>query len=265
MIIQSLKQNKKFLILLIIALEAVVILPTLFGFLETPDGYYYNGIHNLTPGDFHLYLSYFEQARQGSLFFKDLYTGEEQTPSLFNPFFLFFGLIGKIFKLSNITTLLIAKIIIIPVFISVLFSFFRCIFEKKSPLYLAMLFTLFSSGLGVFIAPFISSYATSGGYIHWPMDLWVPEFNVFLTLYHNPLYATALTLILLTFIFDIRSLDALSSRSCFYRFHHVRPLQRDRRTTDFFMADNPILRIAFFLSNTVIFGFFQKIYPAKPK
>src|SRR3989344_942553 len=67
------------------------------------------------------------------------------------------------------------------------------------------------------------------------------------------------------FIADIRSLDALSSRSCFYRFHHVRPLQRDRRTTDFFMADNPILRIAFFFSNTVIFWFFQKIYPAKPK
>ncbi|OWK27152.1 MAG: hypothetical protein US76_01060 [Parcubacteria group bacterium GW2011_GWA2_38_13b] len=207
MIISALKQNKKFLILLIVALEAVVILPTLFGFLKTPDGYYYNGIHNLTPGDFHLYLSYFEQARQGSLFFKDLYTGEEQTPSLFNPFFLFFGLIGKIFKLSNITALLIAKIVIIPVFISVLFSFFRHIFEKKLPLYLAMLFALFSSGLGVFIAPFISSYATSGGYIHRPMDLWLPEFNIFLTIYHNPLYAAALTLILLTFIFFIKAIN----------------------------------------------------------
>ena len=193
--------------MLIIALEAVVILPTLFGFLETPDGYYYNGIHNLTPGDFHLYLSYFEQARQGSLFFKDLYTGEEQMPSLFNPFFLFFGLIGKIFNLSNIVVLLIAKIIIIPVFICVLFSFFRCIFEKKLPLYLAMLFALFSSGLGVFIAPFISSYATSGGYIHRPMDLWLPEFNIFLTIYHNPLYAAALTLILLTFIFFIKAIN----------------------------------------------------------
>src|SRR3972149_6906434 len=106
MIISALKQNKKFLILLIIALEAVVILPTLFGFLETPDGYYYNGIHNLTPGDFHLYLSYFEQARQGSLFFKDLYTGDADSPSFFNPYFLFFGLIGKIFNLSTIVVLL---------------------------------------------------------------------------------------------------------------------------------------------------------------
>src|SRR3990172_3568663 len=66
------------------------------------------------------------------------------------------------------------------------------------------------------------------------------------------------------FISDLRSLNALSSRSRFYRFHHVRPLQRDRRTAAFFLADDPILRIAFFLSNTVIFGFFQKIYP-KPK
>lgn len=207
MIISALKQNKKFILWLIIAVEIITVFPTLYGFLIAPDGHYYNGIHNLTPGDFHLYLSYFEQVRQGSLFFKDLYTGEEQAPSFFNPFFLFFGLIGKIFNLSNIIVLLIAKIVIIPVFISVLFVFLRHFFEKKLPLYLAMLFAVFSSGFGVFIAPFISSYATSGGYIHRPMDLWLPEFNIFLTIYHNPLYAAALALILLTFIFFIKAIN----------------------------------------------------------
>lgn len=207
MIIDALKQNKKFILWLIIAVEIIIILPTLYGFLTTPEGYYYNGIHNLTPSDFHLYLSYFEQARQGSLFFKDLYTGEEQVPSLFNPFFLLFGLIGGLFNLSNIGVFLVAKIIVAPILIVALIIFLSYFFENKSSLRIAMIFAAFSSGLGFVLIPFVSFHEMPGGYIHWPMDLWVPEFNIFLTLYHNPLYGIAFTLILFIFIFFIKAIN----------------------------------------------------------
>ena len=201
---EFIKQNKKFLILMIITVEVITILPTIYGYAATPPGFRFNGMPHLTPGDFHLYLSYFEQAKQGFLVFRDLYTGEEQVPIIFNPFFLIFGLIGKIFNLSNIAIHHLARIVLIPPLTIALFVFFSRTFKEKMHIRLAMLLAAFSSGLGFYAAPF---FQNNPDFSAKPMDLWVPEFNIFLTVLRNPLYIAALTLIILTFLAFIKAIE----------------------------------------------------------
>src|SRR3989344_3049909 len=94
-------QHKIFLIALVLALEIITIIPVFYGYATTPMETYFDGVNNTRPGDFHLYLSYFEQVKQGHWFFEDFYTGERQTANLFNPFFLIFGLIGKLLNIPN--------------------------------------------------------------------------------------------------------------------------------------------------------------------
>lgn len=206
----ALRDHKLFLLIIIAILEIITIFPVLYGYFTAPPETYFDGVSNLAPGDFSLYLSYFEQVKQGNWFFEDFYTGEQQTANFFNPFFLFFGLIGKIFTLPNIATYHLARAIMIPIFIVVLLFFLQLFFKNKKSLYIAVIMIIFGSGVGAWIAPFFESFSYTDnirGYFHWPMDLWVTEFNTFLTLYHNPLYIASLTLILLTFLFFIKSVE----------------------------------------------------------
>lgn len=207
MIFKLIWQNKKFILGLIVALWILTVLPAIYGYFATPSNFHFTGIEYLVPGDFHSYLSYFEQVKQGNFILRDLYTSEEQTSAIFNPFFLMFGLLGKLFDLPNIITHHLARLILIPFLIAALFAFFRRIFKEMTHLRVVMLFAVFSSGLGSFISPFIHYFKTSEGYIHWPMDLWVPESNIFLTILRNPLYIAALTLIILTFLFFINAIE----------------------------------------------------------
>lgn len=203
-------QHKIFLVILILVLELITILPTVYGFLATPSGYYYNGIHNFRPVDFHLYLSYFEQIKQGSWLLEDLYTSEKQSANLFNLFFILFGSIGKIFNISNIATYHFARSSMIPFLIVALTLFLSLFFKERKKLYVAIIITTFGSGIGAWLVPFFGQnfhINSSTGYIHQPMDLWVPEFSTFLTIYHNPLYTTSLALILLIFFLFIKSID----------------------------------------------------------
>ena len=202
-------QHKIFLIALVLALEIITIIPVFYGYTIATAETYFNGVSNLAPGDFSLYLSYFEQVKQGHWFFEDLYTGEWQSANLFNPFFLLFGLVGKVFHLSNIATFHISRAIMIPIFLAVLMIFLRLFFSDRKKLYLAAIITALGSGIGAWLAPFFGSHSYINhisGYYHWPMDLWVPEFNVFLTLHRNPLYVASLTLILLIFLLFVKSI-----------------------------------------------------------
>lgn len=204
MTFELIRQNKKFILGLIITAWILTTLPALYGFIATPPGFRLNGIEYLTPGDFHLYLSYFEQAKQGHILFSDLYTGEEQIAAIFNPFFLMFGWLGKALNLPNVIVHHLARIILIPSLVIALFALFSRVFQKKSSLRLAMILAMLSSGLGVFAAPF---FENNPDYFARPMDLWVPEFNIFLTIMRNPLYIAALTLIILTFLFFASAIE----------------------------------------------------------
>lgn len=192
--------------------------PYLYAWINTPPGDVYLGNHNLTPGDTYVYFSYAKQAEQGHLLFKDLYTSESQGRTIFIPYFLAFGLLAKIFSISFPVLHQLVRLCLIPIFIAVLYLFIVLFFNHKKWRQAALIFTVFASGISAYFYDLFiqrSELYDRPGYFHAPMDLWVSESNIFLTLYHNPLYIVALILIVLIFII---SLIAFKNRNLKYAF-----------------------------------------------
>jgi len=72
------RKEKFFLLILIIVIVIVTSIPYLYGYFNRPADSYYTGKHTLSSIDLYLYLSYFEQVKQGHFFFINLYTSEPQ-------------------------------------------------------------------------------------------------------------------------------------------------------------------------------------------
>ena len=193
----------------IIIVLVVTTLPYLYGLFTAPAGSVYTGIHHLTPGDTNVYYSYIEQVKQGNILFQDLFTSESQTNNLFKPFWLVVGVFASLFHLPNVLAMQLARLILIPIFIVVLYKLLQYFFPEVKTRRLALVFLLFSSGLGGVLAPVLEPYkyiAGQGAYYHWPMDLWVPESNTFMTMYHLPHLIFSSILIVLSFLFFMRSI-----------------------------------------------------------
>lgn len=183
-------------------------LPYLYGFLMAPSGSTYTGIHSLAPGDINVYYSYLEQVKQGNILFQDLFTAEPQAKTLFNPFWLIAGLFASLFHLSGALALQLIRLLLVPIFILALYKFLKYIIADIKIRKLALIFLLFSSGLGGVLVPALTPYkyiADNGAYYNWPMDLWVPESNTFLTLYHLPHILFSSILIVVIFLLFMRA------------------------------------------------------------
>ena len=90
-----------------VALVSIIVmfftlLPYIFGYLMTPSGQVFTGIHAINNGDTYSYLSWVEQGRLGHYFFKDLYSSEQQPALFFHPLFLFIGKVASLVHFSNI-------------------------------------------------------------------------------------------------------------------------------------------------------------------
>ncbi|MFH1564694.1 MAG: hypothetical protein ABIC82_02470 [bacterium] len=187
-----------------VAVIFITAMPFVYGYYNAPNGKILSGIHSLTPVDLNVYYSYLEQAKQGRIIFVDLFTSETQTPLIFNIFWLGAGLAGKILKLNNIITFQLARILLIPVFAITVYLFISYFFTDKRKRQTALIFILFSSGIGGILAPILEKFAyESYGYYHWPLDMWIPESTTFLTLFHMPHFIASLTLIILIFLFTL--------------------------------------------------------------
>lgn len=192
------KKERKLVLLLSVLVIFITCLPYVFGYLRTPEGSFYTGIHALTPGDTNVYYSYLEQVDQGDIVFKDLYTSEPQDASLVKPFWSAVGIFGKLLYLPHWLTIQITRSILAFVFVVVAYLFISYIFSKRQHRTIAIILLLFSSGLGGLLSPFLEYLKYIGeGYYHWPMDLWVPESITFLSLLHIPhiLFSSILSLI----------------------------------------------------------------------
>ncbi len=198
------KKEWRFVILLVLALILITNFTLVYGYLVTPRDQIFTGIHFAAPNDWFIYYSYLEQVRQGNLLFKDLYTTEPHLPVL-NIFWLGIGLLAKIFNLGNVLAFNLAKIFLTPIFFFVVYLFLAYIFSEVKKRKVALLILSFASGLGFFLINQLVKYPYNfaSGRFNWPMDLWVPESNVFLTLYYSPHFIAALTLILLIFFLTI--------------------------------------------------------------
>jgi len=205
--------EKRLWAMVTIALLVITTLPLAYAWLVAPKDYAYIGFGSLAPGDTSLYFSYFEQVKQGHALFKDLYTGELQARTLFIPFFLFWGMVGKLLHLNNPLLYQVARIVHLVVFMVVASRLCAIFFTEERKRKVALFFFAFASGWGVYFAPFLQNTTVEmRGYYHWPMDLWVVESNTFLTLYHNPLYIFSLTLLLGVFLCYMYALQTGKSR-----------------------------------------------------
>jgi hypothetical protein len=193
--------EKKFVLFLTLFVILVTLLPFIYGYLRTPEGSFYTGVHALTPGDTNVYYSYLEQVKQGDLVFKDLYTSEVQGTPLVNPFWAAAGFFGKILGTPHWVTIQIVRCVLVFVFIAIAYVFISYLFLKKRHRKIAIVLLLFSSGLGGLFSPFLEYFKYIGeGYYHWPMDLWVPESVSFLSMLHVPHILFSSILSLITFL-----------------------------------------------------------------
>jgi hypothetical protein len=196
------KKEKKKILLWTIFIIFITTIPFVYGYFNAPQGKIQSGIRSLTSIDLNVYYSYIEQAKQKRFIFVDLFTGEAQTPLIFNIFWLGAGLTGKLFKLNNILTFQLARILLIPIFIFTIYIFISYFFTDKTKRHIALIFILFSSGVGAILAPILKKFVyETYGYYHWPLDMWVAESITFLTLLHTPHFIASLILIILIFLF----------------------------------------------------------------
>lgn len=183
----------------IVSISALLIVmtgaPYLYGYVNTPPGGAYTGLHALTPGDFNVYFAQMRQAHEGTLATHNLFSGREGigSISMANPLWQALGVLGGALHLSPPIMFHLARLLLIPVFLIALWQLIALLLPHRTRV-VAGAVVLFSSGIGYFLYPFVPHAETPAGVYAFPMDLWVPESNTFLTLSHSPHLLLALTL-----------------------------------------------------------------------
>jgi hypothetical protein len=205
----------------VLLVTAVVVaaanLPTALGFLSAPSGTVYTGIDSTAPGDVNVYLSYLEQARQGNLVFRDLFTAESQTGTLFNPFWLALGLLGSLFGLPPLLTYILARLVFGFLLLLVIYWATAFFFTDVRYRRMAWLLASVAGGVGAWVAPFIEAhYGGAPPGSAWPMDLWVSEAFTWLSLHHSPHFLAASILIVATVVWLIQAAERGSWRPGLY-------------------------------------------------
>jgi len=199
---------------MVIILSAVLILitsvPYLYGYFRTPRGSTYTGLHAMTPGDFHVYYSQMRLAREGNMSTSNPYAGIDGigSVSMINPFWYALGTVARFTHLSLPLVFHLARIILIPALVIVvhqlIYFFLPSAFRR-----VAMGMVMFCSGIGYFVYPFIVPGPERPHIYAWPLDIWVPESNTFLTLFHSPHLLASLILFLFILVAFLKSLVSL--------------------------------------------------------
>ncbi|MBU4369348.1 hypothetical protein KKG58_01130 [Patescibacteria group bacterium] len=210
-IIQTIdKKEWSFLVIIAFLLIFITSLPYIYGYLTAPEDTHFLAISGINRFDYANYFSYIEQAKDGHLLFKDLYTTEPQPRAILNLFFLGLGLFAKFFKLSTVAIFQISRIILIPIFVFIFYLFVSLLFKEKLKRKLGLIFTCFSAGVGGLFSLFFTFPL-----LQIPIDLWMPEAFTFLSLYLNPLYIFSFILIISIFFLILL---AKKNASCKYSF-----------------------------------------------
>lgn len=192
------KKEKRYIWILVVILIVVTTAPYLYGWIAAEDGYFYTGMHRISPADFNVYFSYMEQAADGHLLFRDLYTSEYEPHNFFSPVWLVGGAMTKL-GLSGPVVFQILRIISIPFLAFVLYWLVAYFLKEPRRRKVAYFISLFASGLGLYVFLGIGSKGLGSPY-NYPLDIWVSEYNTFLTIFQTSHFIISLALILLTFL-----------------------------------------------------------------
>ncbi|HDQ22356.1 MAG TPA: hypothetical protein ENN28_00080 [Candidatus Uhrbacteria bacterium] len=215
-LIQSItKKEWHWVIFLIVAMILITTAPYIYAYLNTPAGYFYNGIHALTPGDLPVYFSYINQAKEGDWILKNNFTSEFQEQGLLNLFWLKIGLLARLFNLSPALAFQIARIFLLALLFLILYVFICYFFEDKFKRKFSLIFLAFASGIGAYAIPFLGDPHTFYRIHNWPIDLWITDSNMFLAAYHSPHLIMSLICMISFFLLGLLSLE---KKQYFYAF-----------------------------------------------
>ncbi|OGY44518.1 MAG: hypothetical protein A2729_01655 [Candidatus Buchananbacteria bacterium RIFCSPHIGHO2_01_FULL_39_14] len=210
------RREWQFVALMSVLMIILTGLPYLIGYFMAPAGTGYNGLDSLTPGDNPIYYSYINQVKNGSVLVKDLFTAEFQETAMFNIFWFLVGNLAKIFNWSVIFSFHFIRLFLTPVFVVAVYIFFTLFFRESKERKLALIFLLFSAGVGAyFIAPFsLLDFSGQPGF-GTPNDIWVPESITFLSLYKTPHFIASLILMILIFLLMLLAFEKKQFRYSF--------------------------------------------------
>lgn len=201
MLIKDISKNEWWFVGLITAIIIIFTsIPFVFGYIYTPKGGYFTGIHSLAPGDYHVYFSNILETYKGHFLYRDLYTTESTQYNIINIFWNFAGLIGKIFSFSPILAFHASRIIAIPILLFTLYIFASYLYGESKKRKFFFLFLCFASGVGAYFEPLFANVDMAGGYYGKPMDVWVAESNIFLSMLHSGHMTLSLALVVIIFL-----------------------------------------------------------------
>lgn len=168
--------------LLIIAISC---LPYLIAWITTPAGYQFTGLL-VNPLDGHSYLAKMRQGWEGSWLFHLNYTPESHSGAAI---FLFYLVLGHIARWTGLPLIVIyhaARVLAGLALLGAIYAFVERLSEQRSEQQRLFLLASSSAGLG-WLGVMIGFF---------PIDLWVPEAFVFLSVLTNPHFPLAIGLML---------------------------------------------------------------------
>jgi len=188
----------KFIGITIIIVVSISCFPIIAGLIAKPANSVFLGFQFINRVDTPVYYSWIEQAKDGHILFKNLFTSENEPRFIFDPFWLGVGLFGKIFNLSSFAAYQLARIFLIPILLGLTYIFAAYFIKEENRRKTCFLLLIFSSGLGW--ATWLIAKIFSLNLSILPMDLWTPEAFTFATIYNSPHFIASLILLLLVFL-----------------------------------------------------------------
>lgn len=194
------KTEWRFLGIVWVIVIILTFFPMIFGYLTTPVDKIFLFRPNVNGGDFTVYYSYIEQVKNGDFLSKNLFTSEEQPVGIFRPFWVFVGILAKIFNLPSFLIFQICRFLFIPFLLLTSYYVISSFLKEESKRRICFLLFVFASGWGWIIG--LDLIAKNNWRV---IDLFVPEAFTFTTLYTEPHFIVSLSLIILIFLFSIKA------------------------------------------------------------
>lgn len=181
----------------VLLLTLAMNLPYLVGYLLTPKGYRFLFLSTVNTADFHTYFAWAEQARQGHLFFRNLYTPEADARVVFHPLFYLVGRVAALCGLSVSTVFHAVRVVGGAGLLFFLYRLGAFLFDGLGPRRLFFWFATVTSGLGGYLTllrvirleHFLSDRV--------PADIHIPEAFTLWSAALSPLFSLSILLMLL--------------------------------------------------------------------
>ena len=196
-------KEKLAILLLILTTLLLASSPFIYGQINTPLNSVYLGTHYSNYTDTFAYLGLFTQAKREHFLFFNPYSPEKHSALFFRPLFSFATVFLKIIPLTSVEAYHFFRILLGLILLLILFYFLKTFFPNKALRCFVYTNLVIGSGLGWLSISFIKD----------PMDLWVPETNIFLSLMEAPHFVLSLSLMLTIFMLWMKNSSSPSSKT----------------------------------------------------